>query len=242
MPDLAALQPVLRRLIDVLHPEEIWLIGSRAENRAREQSDYDLLAVLPDGATDKELDPIDAWKLVSGLGVPVDVIPCTRAEFDEEKDELDSLPRAAYTKGLCVFMSIEKRTRAYLDLVDQDLQAADVLAKAHNRYAAYHCQQAVEKLLKAMLLNAGKEVGIEHRLDVLLARFDDDPHGLVTALRPFEKYTPFATAFRYPTPGGRIPAPPAFDDVLADIVALRGVLGRAKSDLLAASAERSSKK
>jgi uncharacterized protein len=93
--DLAPLEPVMRRLVAELDPEEVWLFGSRAEGRAREHSDYDLLAVLPDDTPEARLDPIGAWQLVRGTGVPVDVVPCTRREFEEEKDEIDSLPRAA---------------------------------------------------------------------------------------------------------------------------------------------------
>ena len=228
---LEPLGVVLQRLVGKLKPEEIWLIGSRAEGRAREGSDYDLLAVLPNDATPAILDPIAAWQIVRGLGVPVDVIPCTRSEFDDERDEIDSLPRAAYQNGICIFMSIEKRVAAYLDLAGQDLDAAEVLAKAQNRYAAYHCQQAIEKLLKALLLHAGIEAGIEHRLDVLFGRLGD-AHPWTGTLRPFEKYTPFATTFRYPTPGGRIPAAPPSADVLADVASLRGLLSSAKGELL----------
>lgn len=47
--ELERLRPVLERIVSQLGAEEIWLLGSRAENRARPMSDYDLLAVLPDG-------------------------------------------------------------------------------------------------------------------------------------------------------------------------------------------------
>ena len=97
--DLDVLRPVLERLVALLHPEEVWLFGSRAENRARSNSDYDLLAVMPDGASDEELDPIRAWSLARGLGVPIDVVPCTRSEFEEEKHEIDTLARGLRPGG-----------------------------------------------------------------------------------------------------------------------------------------------
>lgn len=97
--ELERLRPVLERLVAALRPEEIWLFGSRAENRARPKSDYDLLAVLPDDTPEAELDPIRAWSLVRGLGVPVDIMPCTRSEFEEEKHEIDTLARAAFLRG-----------------------------------------------------------------------------------------------------------------------------------------------
>jgi len=98
--ELDRLRPVIDHLVALLHPEEVWLFGSRAEGRARPGSDYDLLAVMPDGTPEAELDPVRAWSLVRGLGVPVDVVPCTRSEFEEEKHEIDSLARAAFLRGV----------------------------------------------------------------------------------------------------------------------------------------------
>jgi hypothetical protein len=37
------------------------------------------------------------------MGVPVDVVPCTRSEFEEEKHEIDTLARAAYLRGVRVY-------------------------------------------------------------------------------------------------------------------------------------------
>jgi uncharacterized protein len=101
--EVERLRPVLERLVARLGPEEIWLFGSRAENRARPNSDYDLLAVLPDGTPEAELDPVRAWSIVRGLGVPVDVVPCTRSEFEEEKHEIDTLARAAFLRGVRLY-------------------------------------------------------------------------------------------------------------------------------------------
>ena len=46
-------------------------------------------------------------------------------------------------------MSVEKRVAAYLELATKDVEAAELLVAGGNRYAAYHVQQAVEKLTKA---------------------------------------------------------------------------------------------
>lgn len=101
--ELERLRPVLERIVSQLGAEEIWLFGSRAENRARPKSDYDLLAVLPDGTPEEQLDPVRAWSIVRGLGVPVDVVPCTRSEFEEEKHEIDTLARAAFLRGVRLY-------------------------------------------------------------------------------------------------------------------------------------------
>ena len=41
----------------------------------------------------------------------------------------------------------EERLRALLYLAEQDTEAAKLLAARDNHYAAYHCQQAAEKLI-----------------------------------------------------------------------------------------------
>ncbi len=105
-------------------------------------------------------------------------------------------------------MSVQDRIDAFLKTADEDLQAAEALAKLGNRLAAFHVQQAVEKSTKAALLHRGIEAGIEHHLDVLLKKLPDgDPTR--EALWPLRDYAKFATAFRYPSPRGRLePAPP----------------------------------
>jgi predicted nucleotidyltransferase len=95
----APLERLVRHVVAAMKPLEVWLFGSRAENRARPTSDYDLLVVMPDGTPEPELDPVRAWRLGWEVQVTADIIPCTRSEFDEEKHEIDSLPRAAVLRG-----------------------------------------------------------------------------------------------------------------------------------------------
>lgn len=101
--DLLPIAPLIERIVARLEPEEIWLFGSRAEGRARPDSDYDLLAVLPDSTSESALDLMKAWELTCGLGVPADLVPCTRADFEDEKDEVGTLARAAYHRGKRIY-------------------------------------------------------------------------------------------------------------------------------------------
>jgi predicted nucleotidyltransferase len=101
--DLLPIAPLIERIVVQMEPEEIWLFGSRAEGRARPDSDYDLLAVLPDDTPESALDLIKAFELTCGLGVPADLVPCTRSDFEEEKDEVGTLARAAYHRGKRIY-------------------------------------------------------------------------------------------------------------------------------------------
>ncbi|HJM48568.1 MAG TPA: nucleotidyltransferase domain-containing protein [Alphaproteobacteria bacterium] len=94
---------LLARIVERMDPLAIWLFGGRALGRARADSDYDLLAIMPDGTPEDELDPVKAWGVTRGLGVPVDLVPCTLSEFDEEKDEIDTLARAAFLHGKLIY-------------------------------------------------------------------------------------------------------------------------------------------
>jgi HEPN domain-containing protein len=49
------------------------------------------------------------------------------------------------------------RLRALLYLAEHDTDAARVLAAHGNHYAAYHCQQAAEKLIRALLFRLAGE-------------------------------------------------------------------------------------
>jgi HEPN domain-containing protein len=127
-------------------------------------------------------------------------------------------------------MSVPRRIAAFLDLARGDADAARTLAATKNRYAAYHCQQAAEKLIKAVLLHRGLEAGTEHRLDVLVDELpDSDPWKV--KLRPLEAYLPYATTYRYPTPGGRIVAAPNMAQVSVDADAIDALIEEARAGL-----------
>jgi predicted nucleotidyltransferase len=101
--DARALDALLQRVVARFAPEEVWLFGSRAEGRARPDSDYDLLVVVSDATPEEDLDVVAAWTAVRGLDIPADIVPCTRSEFEEEKHEIDTLARAAYLRGRRVY-------------------------------------------------------------------------------------------------------------------------------------------
>ncbi len=112
--DLLPIAPLIERIVSQMEPEEIWLFGSRAEGRARPDSDYDLLAVLPDNTPESALDLIKAFELTCGLGVPADLVPCTRSDFEEEKDEVGTLARAAYHRGKRIYARCSEPIREQL--------------------------------------------------------------------------------------------------------------------------------
>jgi HEPN domain-containing protein len=95
-----------------------------------------------------------------------------------------------------------------LRIAAQDLDGARRLAAANNRNAAYLCQQAAEKVLRAVAHPEGGHIGREHRLDVILDHLPQE-NGLKPLLKPLEPLTLYATTFRYPRESGSVPRPPS---------------------------------
>ena len=89
----------------------------------------------------------------------------------------------------------------------EDLQGARLLSEANNRNAIYLCSQAAEKVIRAVLTSEGQHGGIRHKLDLMVDMIPDE-NPVKPLLREIERLGNYATAFRYPTPVGRVkPAP-----------------------------------
>lgn len=93
-----------------------------------------------------------------------------------------------------------------LRLANQDLKDALLLRDAKSRNSTYHLEQAAEKLLHALLTAEGISVGVEasHKLEVLVDRLPPE-HPLKSALGQLAYLRSYATAYRYPKSGGRLP-------------------------------------
>ena len=65
------------------------------------------------------------------------------------------------------------RLKALLHLAEQDTAAARLLAAQDNHYAAYHCQQAAEKLIRVLLIYHNIEPGLDHHLDFLVTKLPE---------------------------------------------------------------------
>jgi hypothetical protein len=79
----AALQALVDRLVVGLRLRAIYLFGSRAEGRARPDSDFDLVVVLDDSAPDEATTYEAVYAPICGSGVGCDVVPCRIGELAE---------------------------------------------------------------------------------------------------------------------------------------------------------------
>jgi predicted nucleotidyltransferase len=95
---------MVERIVEVLHPVQVWLFGSRARGEARPDSDWDFLAVLPDDAPEADLDIAAVWARLRDLRLlRVEVLTMTRGEFDEWKGALGTLAEIVASTGRVVY-------------------------------------------------------------------------------------------------------------------------------------------
>jgi HEPN domain-containing protein/predicted nucleotidyltransferase len=213
----AAVAEAVRRLVDALHPERVYLFGSRTRGEAHADSDYDFMVVVPDEtkATRPDLEQT-AYAALGGLNIANDVLVRTRASFEWELPVVASLAATIEREGRLLYgsaperreavspMELEQRklrlTRAWLGRVSEDMQSAERMAQDPMLpgAVAFHCQQAAEKALKAYLLRHDRPFGKTHKLRKLVNQCAEITPEFTALLEAAGKLTPYVVAGRYP--------------------------------------------
>lgn len=82
---------------------------------------------------------------------------------------------------------------------DDEALLAEILPSSHvsDEIFGFHCQQAAEKLLKALLSQAGIGYPRTHNLRLLMDLLADSGQPLPTDLAELDILTPYGTLFRY---------------------------------------------
>jgi len=98
-----ALAEIVRRLVAAYQPERIYLFGSIARGDADEDSDYDLMVVVPDDAPPERRDSGRAYEALWGVGTAVDAVVCTSGWFNARTHLKASLPGTVLREGKLLY-------------------------------------------------------------------------------------------------------------------------------------------
>jgi HEPN domain-containing protein len=109
-------------------------------------------------------------------------------------------------------MSVELMIASLLRVAREDLAGAQLLAAATNRNAIYLCEQAAEKVIRAVLTSEGVHAGIKHFLADMVDQVPDE-NPLKPRLREIEYLAAYATTYRYPSAVGRIKVAPSASEL-----------------------------
>lgn len=125
---------------------------------------------------------------------------------------------------------------AHLDDALADLEMAELGAAKGNRHAAFHLQQAAEKLATAIRLMRGLLGNKTHSIETLVkgdGRVPGLPEGdpWIERLEPFFDLSQYATTYRYPTPSGKRKPGPSSEEARDIAKRIRALIDRAQQEL-----------
>jgi len=93
---------IVAAVVHTFNPSKLILFGSRAEGRATEESDMDLLVVH-----NALIDPRDTFDFTSRLsdevGIPVQLILITKEVYEETKDIIGGIAYPATKYGMVIY-------------------------------------------------------------------------------------------------------------------------------------------
>ncbi|MEZ4234991.1 MAG: nucleotidyltransferase domain-containing protein [Myxococcota bacterium] len=102
--DVAPIAELVRLIVEAWAPEAIWLFGSRARGTAGVESDWDLLAVVPDEVAERgATDPLAGWELARRASVRADVIACASSDFVDGAQVPNTLAYEAAHHGVLLY-------------------------------------------------------------------------------------------------------------------------------------------
>ena len=97
--DDSLLLTATQRLVAEFQPDQIWLFGSHAWGQPHEDSDVDLLVVVPHSDETPIRRSQRAHRCLRGLRMPKDVLVETRQEVDRVKEISTSLENSIFSRG-----------------------------------------------------------------------------------------------------------------------------------------------
>jgi predicted nucleotidyltransferase len=97
-----ALDEMTRRIVERFHPERIIVFGSYVNGEPTENSDLDILIVMPvEGSRRRKANEIDLT--LADRVVPMDLIVVTPEQFDRQKDMMGTIVREAVRDGRVIY-------------------------------------------------------------------------------------------------------------------------------------------
>jgi len=121
-----------------------------------------------------------------------------------------------------------EEARNWFEVASEDLRVTNAclrLTPPSLGNAAYHCQQAAEKVIKGLLVGSGVSFRKVHDLDELAGLASPLYPPLATDLDQCRRYSAWATDYRYPPEDEAVP--PACQDIEEAVTILQRLLSGA---------------
>jgi len=97
------LEEMTNRLVAAVHPVAIYLFGSQANGTATEDSDVDLMVIVPDGEEPMRKVEERAWRSLGGIPVSKDLIVESVSQFRRRGTVYASLECEILESGVLLY-------------------------------------------------------------------------------------------------------------------------------------------
>jgi HEPN domain-containing protein/predicted nucleotidyltransferase len=219
--DPEELERVVRRLVEAFDPLAIYLFGSRARGDAGDESDYDLMLVLTDDNV-RVRSRQAIWETARSDRIDVNPFVSREAAFAWRRHEVGTLEYEVQVDGIRLYPTsgADLRVRGtaggqrssmsakvvgeWVEKVRRDLVMARKACEGDDAVpdqAAYHVQQAAEKLTKAALVALQKRPRKGHRIGEFAKRLPAT-FALRERFLALGRFTKFVWLHRYPEEEG----------------------------------------
>ena len=244
--DPEELDRVLKRLIEQLDPLAIYLFGSRGRGDAWRDSDYDLMVVMRDQRPENIAALQRIRRAAPSERIDANVFLSLENAYAWRRHEVGTLEYEAEIDGVELYPNFGRRARGadqleifgkanvavvseWLDEVHRDLLGARSCSRGEWAVldrAAFHVQQAAEKLAKAALVAHRMRPDRTHDIGEAVERL---PVGFALKGRflALDRFTDYAVVFRYPgAPRPAIPSSAEVDAWIGEIELLKADFAR----------------
>jgi uncharacterized protein len=99
----ATIDQLVHRLVTGLAPEKIILFGSYAQGQPTNDSDLDIMIIVPTSDEPAYRRGQKAYKHVGSIGMSKDLLVLTQAEFDTQSQVATSLARRVQKEGIVLY-------------------------------------------------------------------------------------------------------------------------------------------
>ena len=219
---------VVRRLVETFDPVAVYLFGSRARGDAGADSDYDLMLVLADD-NERVRSRQDVWQTARSQRILVNPFLTRSGSFAWRRHEVGTLEYEVQVDGIRLYPAVGADLRAlpgvdrkepgcmnakivgeWLRRVERGLRTARLCCETEEpmpEQAAYHVQQAAEKLTKAVLVAVQKRPRKGHQIGEFAKRL---PTSFPERERflGLDRFSDYVWAHRYPDEEFSRPPPP----------------------------------
>jgi len=93
---------LVNRIVDEVHPLRIVVFGSTARGEMEEQSDVDLLVVMPEGTHRRKTAQL-LYRNIRGIGIPFDIVVATPSDLEKHKENIGLIYRSILEEGKEVY-------------------------------------------------------------------------------------------------------------------------------------------